>query len=127
MDLGCIGGSSGGEGALVAARGSPLGLGTDIGGSIRIPAVFCGIAGFKPTAGLAAGLDRGDGETQPAAVAVAPADTDLDLARVEPAFRELVQQLGHQLAALRVQQLLQFDVSQLVGRAPSARAAAGLA
>jgi hypothetical protein len=33
------GGSSGGEGALVAARGSPLGLGTDIGGSIRIPCV----------------------------------------------------------------------------------------
>lgn len=43
------GGSSGGEGALVAARGSPLGLGTDVGGSIRIPAVFNGICGFKPT------------------------------------------------------------------------------
>ena len=45
------GGSSGGEGALIAARGSPLGLGTDIGGSIRIPAVLCGICGFKPTVG----------------------------------------------------------------------------
>jgi fatty acid amide hydrolase len=43
------GGSSGGEGALVAACGSPLGLGTDVGGSIRIPAVFNGICGFKPT------------------------------------------------------------------------------
>ena len=32
------GGSSGGEGALIAARGSPLGIGSDIGGSIRIPA-----------------------------------------------------------------------------------------
>lgn len=45
------GGSSGGEGALVAARGSPIGIGTDIGGSIRIPAHFCGVFGFKPTPG----------------------------------------------------------------------------
>ncbi len=40
------GGSSGGEGALVAARCSPLGLGSDIGGSIRIPSHFCGVTGF---------------------------------------------------------------------------------
>ncbi len=43
------GGSSGGEGAIIAALGSPLGLGTDLGGSVRIPAAFCGILGFKPT------------------------------------------------------------------------------
>lgn len=43
------GGSSGGEAALIALRGSLLGLGTDIGGSIRGPAAFCGIYGFKPT------------------------------------------------------------------------------
>lgn len=43
------GGSSGGEAALIALRGSVLGLGTDIGGSIRGPAAFCGIYGFKPT------------------------------------------------------------------------------
>ena len=45
------GGSSGGQGAIIAAGGSPLGLGTDIGGSLRIPAAFCGIASLKPTAG----------------------------------------------------------------------------
>ncbi|WP_437572596.1 amidase [Sorangium sp. So ce542] len=43
------GGSSGGEAAAIAAGMSPLGIGTDIGGSIRVPAHCCGIAGLKPT------------------------------------------------------------------------------
>jgi fatty acid amide hydrolase len=43
------GGSSGGEAAAIAAGLSPGGVGTDIGGSIRVPAAFCGIAGIKPT------------------------------------------------------------------------------
>ncbi|GJJ13237.1 hypothetical protein Clacol_007488 [Clathrus columnatus] len=57
------GGSSGGEGALIAVRGSPFGLGTDIGGSIRVPAVHSGIYGFKasvarlPHAGSHDGMD----------------------------------------------------------------------
>ena len=43
------GGSSGGEGALVALRGSCLGLGTDIGGSIRSPSANCGLYGLRPS------------------------------------------------------------------------------
>ncbi|KAL4926283.1 general amidase GmdB [Aspergillus undulatus] len=43
------GGSSGGEGALVAFRGSILGVGTDVAGSVRIPALCNGVYGFKPT------------------------------------------------------------------------------
>ena len=46
------GGSSGGEGAIVAAGGVAFGLGADVGGSIRIPAAFCGTVGHKPTGRL---------------------------------------------------------------------------
>jgi fatty acid amide hydrolase len=45
------GGSSGGEAAILAAGGSVLGIGTDIGGSIRGPAHFSGVHGLKPTSG----------------------------------------------------------------------------
>jgi len=46
------GGSSGGEGAAVGCGGSPFGVAADIAGSIRIPALFCGVFGHKPSAGL---------------------------------------------------------------------------
>jgi len=45
------GGSSGGEAALIAACGSPFGLGSDAAGSVRLPAHVCGIASLKPTSG----------------------------------------------------------------------------
>jgi len=46
------GGTSSGEAAIIAAGGSPLGLGSDSGGSIRVPAHYCGVTALKPTAGL---------------------------------------------------------------------------
>jgi fatty acid amide hydrolase 2 len=46
------GGSSGGEGAIVGSGASPFGLGTDMGGSIRLPAFFNGVFGHKPDIGL---------------------------------------------------------------------------
>jgi aspartyl-tRNA(Asn)/glutamyl-tRNA(Gln) amidotransferase subunit A len=45
------GGSSTGTAAAVAARAIPFGLGTDVGGSIRLPSAWCGLTGLKPTAG----------------------------------------------------------------------------
>ncbi len=52
------GGSSGGEGAIIGAGGSPFGLGTDIGGSIRIPSFANGVFGHKPSAGLVPGTGQ---------------------------------------------------------------------
>ena len=43
-----VGGSSGGEGGLISVGGSPIGIGADLGGSIRTPAAFCGVFALKP-------------------------------------------------------------------------------
>ena len=56
------GGSSGGEAAAIAACLSPAGIGSDLSGSIRVPAHFCGIVGLKPTTGRV----PMDGHTPPA-------------------------------------------------------------
>lgn len=63
-----VGGSSGGEAALIAAAGSVIGVGTDLGGSIRIPAFLTGIFGHKPTQGI---VPRG-GQFPPALEEISP-------------------------------------------------------
>ncbi|MFQ5433680.1 MAG: amidase family protein, partial [Anaerolineae bacterium] len=83
------GGSSGGEGAIIAAYGSPLGLAGDYAGIIRIPAHFCGVNGFKPTSGRLSNADfppallSGGQETvipQPGPIARTVADLQLAMA-----------------------------------------------
>lgn len=49
------GGSSGGSGAVVGARLVPAAIGTDTGGSVRVPAALCGVTGFRPTVGRVPG------------------------------------------------------------------------
>jgi amidase len=66
------GGSSGGEGACVAARASVIGVGTDIGGSIRAPAAFSGCYGLRPTTrriSCYGGVSSGRGQESVVAVA----------------------------------------------------------
>ncbi len=81
------GGSSTGEGVVVAAGGSVLGLGSDSGGSIRLPAAWCGVFGLKPTAGRVPGTGHfprigalSDGRTQIAPLARGVADLERVLA-----------------------------------------------
>lgn len=68
------GGSSGGEAAVVSACGSAFGLGSDIGGSIRIPSANCGIFGHKPTTNTInlKGLNFRTGEETSSMVCIGP-------------------------------------------------------
>jgi amidase len=80
------GGSSTGEAVVVAAGASPLGFGSDSGGSVRLPAAWCGACGFKPTAGRVPTTGHyprvgplSDGRTQIGPLARRVADLELAL------------------------------------------------
>ncbi|OCT82705.1 hypothetical protein XELAEV_18025235mg [Xenopus laevis] len=74
------GGSSGGEGSLIAAGGSILGFGSDIGGSIRFPSAFCGICGLKPTDNRLSklGVKKSAGGQKSVAAMIGPLAKDVD-------------------------------------------------
>ncbi|NXA59060.1 FAAH1 hydrolase, partial [Mohoua ochrocephala] len=74
------GGSSGGEGALVGGGGSILGIGTDVGGSLRFPAAFCGVCAIKPTGNRLSkrGIMSGVVGQKAVAAAVGPLAKDVD-------------------------------------------------
>ncbi|XP_050817664.1 fatty-acid amide hydrolase 1-like [Gopherus flavomarginatus] len=74
------GGSSGGEGALISSGGSILGIGTDVGGSLRIPAAFCGICSLKATGGRLSkkGMVSSIPGQKSAVVGVGPMARDVD-------------------------------------------------
>ncbi len=102
-DARCIvGGSSGGEGGLIGAGASPFGLGSDVGGSIRLPAFFNGVFGHKPTGGLVPFT----GQYPPAAGAVQRYVTTGPLARraadLMPLLRLVAGPDGHEERAREV-------------------------
>lgn len=93
------GGSSGGEGALVASGCSPLGIGSDVGGSIRIPAAFCGTFGHKPSGRLVPNT----GHNPPASAKMSPFLSIGPLARsvadLDLALRVIAGPDGHDASA----------------------------
>lgn len=80
-----VGGSTGGGAAALAAHMVPLAEGTDFGGSLRIPASFCGLVGLRPTAGL---------------VASDPVEQPWDMGRVNGPMARNAQDVALMLAAI---------------------------
>jgi aspartyl-tRNA(Asn)/glutamyl-tRNA(Gln) amidotransferase subunit A len=110
------GGSSGGSAVALASNQVPLAIGSDTGGSIRVPSSFCGTVGFKPTYGrvsLAGAWPLAHSLDHPGPMARTPADAALlleaiagydpgDASTEDMALGDLEKALGHGLSGLRV-------------------------
>jgi aspartyl-tRNA(Asn)/glutamyl-tRNA(Gln) amidotransferase subunit A len=127
-DLGRVpGGSSGGSVAAVAAGIAPLALGSDTGGSIREPAAFCGVVGFKPTYGrisrygliaFASSLDQigpitGSIEDAALAYQVMAGFDPCDATTVERSVEPVLDGLREDLRGLRIGIVREFELSRL--------------
>ena len=91
------GGSSGGEAVAIATGMSPGGIGSDLAGSIRIPAHFCGIAGLKPTTGRVPGEGQFPPSTGPYALGAAIGPMARTVADLRLLFRVLSEDHGSQV------------------------------
>lgn len=72
------GGSSGGNGAAIAARFAPAGIGEDTGGSVRLPAAFCGIAGLRPSTYTVEAIVSGEARKRYSSDGIVPPASALD-------------------------------------------------
>ena len=95
------GGSSGGEAVAIASHMSPGGLGSDLAGSIRVPAHFCGIAGLKPGAGRVPGEGQFPPSSGPYSLGAVIGPLARTVGDLRSLFRVIVNSEGPRMSTLK--------------------------